>query len=140
MKPNYEKEIRKQTEEIMAIAAESLSKGDYLKIVNRCGKIVLAHHKQIRSFQRSAAYVERVNEPITNEEVARAEDKKTFDRQRILDILQQGRTLSTVEAIQMGILRAGARIFELRKEGYQIETNLKKTASGSRIAEYRLIA
>ena len=55
----------------------------------------------------------------------------------ILSYLQTGRSLSPLEALNMfNCLRLGARISDLRKEGYNIETTYNKT--GKRYAKYIL--
>lgn len=71
-------------------------------------------------------------------DVRAAYDKRATDRQRILEILQAGRSLTTAEAIELGILRAGARVYELRRKGYIINTEMIKSGA-DRIAKYTLI-
>jgi hypothetical protein len=39
---------------------------------------------------------------------------------------------------EVGSFRLGARIWELKADGYDIETDLTRTATGKRIARYRL--
>ena len=39
---------------------------------------------------------------------------------------------------EVGSFRLGARVFELREAGYRVETDWVTTASGKRIARYRL--
>lgn len=70
-------------------------------------------------------------------EVKAAYDKRATDRERILEILQAGKALTTTEAIDMGILRAGARVFELRRKGYDIRTEMIRRGA-DRIAKYTL--
>mgnify|MGYP000843582973 FL=1 len=41
-------------------------------------------------------------------------------RERILAVLQSGKTLTSYEMHQMGIMGCNARILELRRAGYQI--------------------
>ena len=139
MKKNHDKHIRQYLTEVQTIAEQSMPRGRYLQVVNRCAKIVYEMNQRAREEAKGTGYHEEVASPaITQAEVAAARDKRTFDRERILAHLQEGRPLTTVEAIQMGILRAGARVFELRKDGYNIETRLVKSGN-DRIAEYRLI-
>lgn len=38
----------------------------------------------------------------------------------------------------IGSFRLGARIWELKHEGYAVETEMVRTATGKRIARYRL--
>jgi len=71
-------------------------------------------------------------------EVRAAYDKRFTDRQQILQVLESGKTLTTVEAIEMGILRAGARVFELRKKGYPIHTEMIRIGA-DRVARYSLV-
>lgn len=39
---------------------------------------------------------------------------------------------------EVGSFRLGARIWELKREGYDVETQLVNTDTGKRIARYRL--
>jgi Helix-turn-helix domain len=57
-------------------------------------------------------------------------------KQRILERLKTGEWLSSVEAIrEMYITRLGARIWDLRKEHYEIE---ERKVAGKGYSEYRL--
>jgi len=57
-------------------------------------------------------------------------------RERILERLQTGEWLSSVEASRdMFIMRLGARIWDLHAEGYQIE---ERKVAGKKWSEYRL--
>jgi hypothetical protein len=57
-------------------------------------------------------------------------------KQRILNRLQTGEWLSSVEASRdMFIMRLGARIWDLKSEGYQIE---ERKVAGKNWSEYRL--
>lgn len=40
---------------------------------------------------------------------------------------------------EIGSFRLGARIYELKADGYEVVTDLITTASGKRIARYRLV-
>ena len=40
---------------------------------------------------------------------------------------------------EIGSFRLGARVWELKAEGYDVQTDLVTTKSGKRIARYRLI-
>lgn len=52
--------------------------------------------------------------------------------------LMLGNTLTPLEALgRFGCLRLGARIFELRRQGYKIETKYI-TKNGKTFAEYRM--
>lgn len=60
-------------------------------------------------------------------------------RDVILAALQQGYSITPIEALTMcGCMRLGARIWELKRLGYNIETKIIKTATGKRVASYRL--
>ena len=55
---------------------------------------------------------------------------------RVLERLQTGEWLSAVQAVrEFYILRLGARIWDLRAEGYQIE---ERRVEGKSYSEYRL--
>jgi len=57
---------------------------------------------------------------------------------QILKALQQGRRLTPLAALQeFGCFRLGARIYDLRKEGYEIESELK-SENGKQYSEYYL--
>ena len=57
-------------------------------------------------------------------------------RERILERLNTGEWLSTVQASRdMYILRLGARIWDLKSEGYEIE---ERKVAGKSWSEYRL--
>jgi len=59
-------------------------------------------------------------------------------KQIILNRLRQGTWFSTVECVRgFHILRLGARIFDLRAEGYDIE---ERKVEGKSFSEYRLRA
>jgi hypothetical protein len=57
----------------------------------------------------------------------------------ILSRLQAGETITPLDALRdCGSFRVGARIFELRRAGYQIETTRVHTPGGAIVAGYRL--
>ena len=59
----------------------------------------------------------------------------------ILRRLETGVTLTPLDALhdpEISSLRLGARIYELKREGYDIETLKIRTSSGKNIAGYRL--
>jgi len=135
MKPNHDNAIRKQLEEIQNIA-QDLPKGRYLQIVNRCARIV---YEMNRKAIDDARYPEEVAAPAqTHDEVKETCEKRALDRERILAELESGRPFTTLDALGMGILRCGARVWELRKKGYIIKTTLVK-AGRDRVAEYTLM-
>lgn len=58
---------------------------------------------------------------------------------QILAYLQRGGWLTSLEALDLfGCFRLAARIGELRKQGYPIQTHRKTTAGGARVALYSL--
>lgn len=58
-------------------------------------------------------------------------------REAILDALEHGETLTPLDALKrFGCFRLGARIWDLKQAGHQIEMRLIETASGKRVAEY----
>jgi hypothetical protein len=58
--------------------------------------------------------------------------------QKILKHLQQGKTISPIEALQLfGCFRLGARILDLRQAGYNIITTIKSQGK-KHFAEYSL--
>lgn len=57
----------------------------------------------------------------------------------ILEALRRGETLTPLDALKrFGVFRLGARIFDLKKAGYNIEMRLIETPSGKHVAEYFL--
>lgn len=60
-------------------------------------------------------------------------------RARILAHLQGGKSITPLEALNLyGCFRLGARIWDLRNEGYDIEMELVKNQNGKRFACYHL--
>ena len=55
-------------------------------------------------------------------------------RERILAVLQSGKTLTSYEMHQMGIMGCNARIMELRRAGYQIACIMELRRAGYQIA------
>ena len=68
--------------------------------------------------------------------------QKQTQRQKIKSWLEQGNTLTPLEALEkFGCFRLATRIFELKREGLNIDTKIvENKATGKRYAEYRLIA
>ena len=59
--------------------------------------------------------------------------------QQILNHLKQGNTLTPIEALNLfGCFRLGARIYDLKDMGYNIETEMV-TQNRKTFARYRLI-
>lgn len=63
----------------------------------------------------------------------------TTQNAQILDFLKQGRSLTSLEALdRFGCFRLGARVYDLKQEGHNITSTRITTESGARVAEYRL--
>jgi len=59
---------------------------------------------------------------------------------RILAHLKTGATLTPLDALhKFGCFRLGARILELRRMGYRIETQYKRLDKQTAVAEYVLL-
>ncbi len=57
----------------------------------------------------------------------------------ILNALLAGETLTPLDSLKrFGCFRLGARIWDLKKAGYQIETNLVDLGNGKHCASYKL--
>lgn len=55
----------------------------------------------------------------------------------ILHALLQGERLTPLDALlRFGCFRLGARIFDLRQRGYDIQSRLKRVPGDKRVAEY----
>lgn len=60
-------------------------------------------------------------------------------KETILKHLKRKKTLSSFEALLVyGITRLASRVDELRKDGWNIETVMKKDEKGKRYARYRM--
>jgi len=57
----------------------------------------------------------------------------------ILAWLETGSGITPLDALQrFGCFRLGARIFELRRMGWEIDSTMVKTVTGKRIALYKM--
>ncbi len=57
----------------------------------------------------------------------------------ILRALQAGQKLTPIEALnRFGCFRLGARIYDLKKQGFSIKSKMVETRDGKRVAEYSL--
>jgi hypothetical protein len=68
---------------------------------------------------------------------------KDFDKmtqtEAILYHLKRGNAITPIGALTLcGCFRLGARIWELKQQGYEIETKFIKTKTGKHVAQYRL--
>lgn len=58
---------------------------------------------------------------------------------KIIAYLKQGNTLTPLDGLRLfGTMRAGARIFDLRKQGHDIRSRMVKTEGGKHVAQYYL--
>lgn len=61
------------------------------------------------------------------------------DKERVLQWLRVHGSIEPLTALrEIGTFRLGARIWDLRHDGFDIETQTFETASGSRVARYVL--
>lgn len=59
--------------------------------------------------------------------------------QRILEYLLAGKRLTPLLALEkFGCFRLGGRVYDLKREGWDIQTEMITLQSGKRIAEYRI--
>lgn len=66
------------------------------------------------------------------------EVKIKTQRQQILSHLINGKSLTPIDALNLfGCFRLSARIFEIRGQGFEVETSIVEK-KGSKIAEYSL--
>lgn len=57
----------------------------------------------------------------------------------ILQHLQSGKSINPLQALnQYGCFRLGARIYDLKQDGYLIDRRMVKTENGKKYAEYSL--
>lgn len=60
-----------------------------------------------------------------------------IQRDLILTALQAGYRLTPLTALRrFGCMRLGARVYDLKKRGYEINKRLIKVPSGAHVAEY----
>jgi Helix-turn-helix domain len=59
-------------------------------------------------------------------------------RQLVLHLLSDGDWHSSIEFVAEGVLRAAARVFELRCEGFAIDSRRVEGRRGAPVYEYRL--
>ena len=64
---------------------------------------------------------------------------KKSQKEKILNYLKKGKGITPLGALnKFGSFRLGARIKDLRDEGYKIETEPYKTRNGSIVAKYKM--
>ncbi|MBQ9621218.1 MAG: hypothetical protein IJR41_04705 [Atopobiaceae bacterium] len=68
-------------------------------------------------------------------------DKRKTQTQRVLALLENGETITSLEAARMGhpIMDLPKRISELRRAGYVISGKREKSAEGARYMRYELV-
>lgn len=60
--------------------------------------------------------------------------------EEILKYLQSGKSITPLESLErFGCFRLGARIYDLRKEGHEIEREMVTTPQGKHVASYKLV-
>lgn len=69
--------------------------------------------------------------------------KKTTQRERILTYMKRTGDITQLEAVNLGCLRLAAQIFDMKKAGIAIKTEMREVTnrdgSKSRIAAYSLV-
>ena len=66
-------------------------------------------------------------------------NKNTSQTNAILEYLSKGKTITPLEALdKFSCFRLGARIYDLKQQGYEFNTVMVKSPSGSCIAQYSL--
>tara|TARA_R100000049_G_C1911562_1_gene58811 strand:- start:566 stop:850 length:285 start_codon:yes stop_codon:yes gene_type:complete len=69
-----------------------------------------------------------------------ARKRKRTQNSKILQHLLDGHSITPIEALEkFGCFRLGARIFELRKQGFIIDTKTVDNGKGNKFAKYILI-
>lgn len=64
---------------------------------------------------------------------------RTSQTNAILEHLKKGESITSMDALNMfKCFRLAARIYDLRKNGWEIEETLIKSETGNRYAEYKL--
>jgi MOSC domain-containing protein YiiM len=59
--------------------------------------------------------------------------------EQVLDYLRRHRSITPMEALRkIGAMRLGARIYDLRRAGHRISTQLVTVKPGTRVARYTL--
>lgn len=64
---------------------------------------------------------------------------RSTQNEQILAILQSGRSLTPLEALdEVGSFRLGARVWDLKQAGYDIQSEFIELPNGKRVARYWL--
>lgn len=133
--------IKNQIAEINAIATANLPTAQAHRVVRRTANIMfeasrMERQQEARQKKEARGIPSQVG--ISHEAVTRAMSKRATDRDTVLRILLNGETLTTSEAIDMGIWHVATRVFELRQQGYNIKTE-RIQAGREWIARYILV-
>lgn len=64
---------------------------------------------------------------------------KETQKKRVLRILQDGKTLTSMDGYMIGIVRLTARIFDLKNDGYPIEDKWMVNRHGVKYKAYYLV-
>lgn len=74
---------------------------------------------------------------MNEQKIAAAE--KSSQKLKILEYLKEGGELTALKALKMfGCLRLGARIWDIKKMGYEIQREWMETDDGARVAVYKM--
>lgn len=67
-------------------------------------------------------------------------DSRASQKLAILNYLRAGNRITPLVALEkFKCMRLGARCWELRRDGFQIEREMVKVPSGKTVAQYRLV-
>lgn len=65
--------------------------------------------------------------------------KTQSQEKAILQYLESGKSLTQLEALPLfGSFRLGARVYELIRKGHPIKSQMIKTGTGKRVAQYSM--
>lgn len=105
---------------------------------SRVAKTIRASNAPIRYYRHvSTKHAERWI-ALDNAALMNQNMNTTSQKAAILKWLRKGESITPLEALRIvGSMRLGARIYELRSEGYRISTQMVKVGT-ARVASYRL--
>ena len=115
---------------------------DLEEVVGRIGRPRAELEQELEIAPAEREHLRRFAEPVAKPAPRRpqAMDKRTQEL-RLLELLRaQGADgVTPLEALeQVGSFRLGARVYDLRRAGYNIETHHHRTPGGARVARYVL--
>lgn len=65
---------------------------------------------------------------------------KETQESKILAHLQSGRSITPLDALSLyNCFRLGGRIYDLKKRGFIIKTEMVETSNGAKVASYKLL-